>query len=82
MEQKIIEILNELRPEFNFSVNLNFIEEGMLDSFDVIRLVVELDSAFGVSINGLDIIPDNFSGIGKIVELLQKYGVKYEPQVQ
>jgi acyl carrier protein len=82
MEQKIIEILNELRPEFNFSVNLNFIEEGMLDSFDVIRLVVELDSTFGVSINGLDIIPDNFSGIGKIVELLQKYGVKYEPQVQ
>lgn len=82
MEHKIIEILNELRPEFNFSDTVNFIEEGMLDSFDVIRLVVELDNTFGISISGLDIIPENFSGIDKIVELLKNYGVKYEPQVQ
>ena len=36
MKEKIIKILTELRPEFDFTdESFNFIEEGMLDSFDV-----------------------------------------------
>ena len=37
MREKIISILSELRPEFDFSEPVNFIEEGMLDSFDIVR---------------------------------------------
>ena len=44
MKEKIISILSELRPEFDFNESLNFIEEGMLDSFDIINLVTALDS--------------------------------------
>ena len=36
MREKIISILSELRPEFDFSEPVNFIEEGMLDSFDIV----------------------------------------------
>ena len=37
MKEKIIAILSDLRPEFDFTdESLNFIEEGMLDSFDVV----------------------------------------------
>ena len=76
MEKEIINILNELRPEFDFAVSENFIEEGMLDSFDVVRLVSELDARFEISIDGMDIIPDNFSSVEKILKLLLKNGVK------
>ena len=44
MREKIVSILTELRPEFDFNEPLDFIEEGMLDSFDVINLVTALDS--------------------------------------
>ena len=76
MRQKIITILTELRPEFDFSQNVDFIEEGMLDSFDVVTLVTTLDETFGISIDGVDILPENFSSVEKIENLLKKKGVE------
>ncbi|PXZ43544.1 acyl carrier protein [Sanguibacteroides justesenii] len=76
MREKIVSILAELRPEFDFNEPLNFIEEGMLDSFDVINLVTALDSEFGISIDGTDVLPDNFSSVENIEALLRKNGVK------
>ena len=71
MREKIISILSELRPEFDFSEPVNFIEEGMLDSFDIVTLVDTLD----IVIDGIDIIPENFDSLDSIVRLLQKNGV-------
>lgn len=77
MKEQIIKILTELRPEFDFSQEgVNFIEEGMLDSFDVVNLVNDLDSTFGVSIDGVDILPENFSSVESIEQLLKKNGAK------
>ena len=76
MREKIVSILRELRPEFDFNEPLDFIEEGMLDSFDVINLVTALDSEFGISIDGTDVLPDNFSSVENIEALLRKNGVK------
>lgn len=74
MKDKIIEILTDLRPEFDFAEEVNFIEEGMLDSFDVVSLVDELEEKFGVKIEGVDVLPENFSTIENIVALLKKSG--------
>ena len=76
MREKIVSILTELRPEFDFNEPLDSIEEGMLDSFDVINLVTALDSEFGISIDGTDVLPDNFSSVENIEALLRKNGVK------
>ena len=77
MKEKIIKILSELRPEFDFTQeDVNFIEEGMLDSFDLVSLVDELDQEFGISIDGMDIISDNFSSVDAIANVLIKNGAK------
>lgn len=75
MEEKIIHLLTEIRPEFNFRETSNFIEHGMLDSFDILQLVVSLDNEFGISIEGMDILPENFSSIESISQLLIKNGI-------
>lgn len=75
MREKIISILSELRPEFDFSGPVNFIEEGMLDSFDIVTLVDTLDTEYDIVIDGIDIIPENFDSLDSIVRLLQKNGV-------
>ena len=73
MKEKIIKILTDIRPEFDFNQeNVNFIEEGMLDSFDLVTLVTELDETFGITIDGVDIIPENFASVDKIESLLKK----------
>lgn len=76
MKDKIIAILNELRPEFNFTEGVDFIEEGMLDSFDIVSLVDELEETFGIKIEGIDVIPSNFSTVDNIIALLKKSGVE------
>jgi len=77
MKEQIIKILTELRPEFDFTQKgVDFIEEGMLDSFDLITLVSELDNTFEISIDGVDILPENFCSVDAIEALLVKNGVK------
>ncbi len=70
---RIEEVLNGIRPEFDFTASEDFIEEGMLDSFDVITLVSELDKAYRISIAGVDIVPENFRSLTSIASLLRKY---------
>lgn len=77
MKDQIVKILTELRPEFDFTQEgVDFIEEGMLDSFDLVTLVSELDNTFGISIDGVDILPENFSSVDAIAALLVKNGAK------
>ena len=76
MEDKIISILIEIRPEFDFSKSVNFVEDGFLDSFDIVQMVVLLENEFNVSIDGLDIVPENFSSVKGVVDLLIKNGLE------
>lgn len=77
MKEQIISILTELRPEFDFTdESINFIEEGMLDSFDVVSLVDSLESEFNIKINGVDILPENFCSLDNIIALIKKSGVE------
>ena len=76
MRKIILNILQEIRPEFDFLEDRNFIEQGMLDSFDIVNLVTALDEQYGISIDGMDILPENFSSVDSIVNLLIKNGAK------
>jgi acyl carrier protein len=73
---KIFEILKNIRPECDFERSGDFINNGYLDSFDVVTLVSELDREFDISIDGLDIIPENFANASSIKKLIIKNGGK------
>jgi acyl carrier protein len=72
--KSIEEILTDIRPELDFSSSSDFIGDGMLDSFDVLALVLALDKNFGISIQGVDIVPENFQNLPAIEALLRKSG--------
>lgn len=72
----VLEVLKGIRPEFDFTTSEDFIADGMLDSFDVITLISELDANYKISINGTDILPENVRNIAAIKTLLQKYGIE------
>ena len=74
MQEEIAAMLKELRPEHDFENSLAFIEEGLLDSFDIISLVDMLEEKYNVEIDALDILPENFQTIGTIQALVKKSG--------
>ena len=71
---KIYEILQQLRPEFDFLDSQNFIEDGLLDSFDMVSLISELEETFDILVDALDIIPENFTSAEAIAEVVKKSG--------
>ena len=70
------EILKDIRPEFDFTASSDFIADGMLDSFDMMTLVATLDKTYGISIQGTDIVPENFKNLQTIGALLRQCGVQ------
>ena len=75
MKKKILAILEEIRPEFDYTESSDFIEDGYLDSFDMVTLVASLEDKFGFVIDGIDIVPENFNSLESIAKLLEKSGV-------
>ena len=72
MEKEILALLKDLQPTFDFEEDADFIEEGYLDSFDVVTLVVDLEDKFSVLISALDILPENFASIKAMCQLIEK----------
>ena len=73
MKEKVIEILTDIRPEFNFNIeNTGFIAKGMLDSFDIISIVSDMEENFDIVIDGAKIMPENFDSIESILNLIEK----------
>jgi len=72
--KRIRNILLELRPEFDFEESTDFIDDGFLDSFDMVSLVSSLEEEFGILIDALDIVPENFSSVEAIAVVVHKNG--------
>ena len=73
MEKKILETLLSVSPEGEFLNSDNFILDGLLDSFDIVILVSDLDKKFNISIEGIDIIANNFTNLESITTLVSSY---------
>ncbi len=76
MNDQIMTMLSELRPEFDFSDSDDFVMDGLLDSFDIISLCSVLEEKYEMKVDGLDIVPENFASVDAIIALVKKSGGK------
>ena len=71
MEQ-LLEILSELHPEVDFEAEDQLIDGKILDSFDIVTIIAEINSEFDVAIPAEEIIPENFNSAEALWELVEK----------
>ena len=69
---KLMRILSELSSDIDFETEDALIDGGILDSFDIVTLVAELDDTFGVEIPAEAMIPENFNSAKAIFALIQQ----------
>lgn len=69
---KVLEILEDLRPDVDFKEEKALVSDGILDSIDIISLVQELDEEFDITIKPADLIPENFNSVEAISKLVEK----------
>ncbi len=72
---KLMRILSELSSDIDFETEDALIDGGMLDSFNIVTLVAEIDDAFGIEIPAEALIPENFNSAKAIFALIQQLQV-------
>lgn len=70
--KKLIGIFSTLKPEVSFAPSDELIESGLIDSFDLILIVAEIEKEFNIAIPGEMILPEFFSSVESIANLILK----------
>jgi len=78
MKEKILDILCEISGEELDDIELDLFSEGIVDSFIIINLVVELEKAFDISIDIDAITFENFCTVKAIMEMVKKLCGNFE----
>lgn len=73
---KLLEILQGIHPQFDYEKSEDFFAEGLIDSFDLTRLIAALEDEFGISIGGEELSAENFRNLEALQALLARHGVK------
>lgn len=70
---QILDILSKIRPEVDYHGSADYLADGLLDSFDIVTLVSDLDASFKICILGAEITPDNFRNAESITKLVNRH---------
>lgn len=70
--EELIHILSELNPDVDYEAEDALIDSGILDSFDIVTLVAEIDDAFGVEIPAEALTPENFNSAKSLFALIRR----------
>lgn len=68
--EDLLEILQELHPEVDFETCNTLIDDKILDSFDIITIVTEVNSEMGVAIPAEEMVPENFNSAQALYDLI------------
>lgn len=69
--EKLLKILEEIRPDVDFKGNQKLIDDGILDSFDIVSLVGDINDEFDVEITAVHLVSENFNSAEAIWKLIQ-----------
>ena len=66
--EALLNILSELHPEVDFETCTTLIDDKILDSFDIVTIVAEIDSEYDVAIPAEELLPENFNSAKAFVQ--------------
>lgn len=73
LNEQILKILQDINNDIPDDIEVNLLEKGIIDSFDMANIVSALEENFNIEIDGEDIIPENFDSIINISKIIGNY---------
>lgn len=71
MKEKLMKVLEEINEEIVEDTSRDLLASGILDSFGIVEMVVDLEEAFDVVIDVDLVTPENFRTVNSIIELME-----------
>jgi acyl carrier protein len=72
----LAEVLHRIRPKADFTTSRDFIGEGLLDSLDLVALIAALNHTYRISIQGGEVVVEDFQNLESLAGLLKRHGVQ------
>lgn len=72
MMEQLIEILQNLHPDIDFETYDGLVDDGILDSLDIVTLITDINDVFDVSIPAEEILPENFNSAEALWDLIER----------
>ena len=69
--EKLLQILRETCPGVDFKKETALVDDGIIDSMDIITIVSEIMDAFSIELSVEDLVPENFNSINAIISLIE-----------
>ena len=69
---ELLDLLEDIKPTVDFRTCTGLIDDGYLDSFDILSIVSELNDAFGIEISPVDIVPENFNSAQALWNMVER----------
>ncbi|WP_320969138.1 acyl carrier protein [Enterocloster bolteae] len=69
---ELLELLEDIKPTVDFRTCTGLIDDGYLDSFDILSIVSELNDSFGIEISPVDIVPENFNSAQALWNMVER----------
>ncbi|MEE8814861.1 MAG: phosphopantetheine-binding protein [Lachnospiraceae bacterium] len=69
---ELLEILQDVTDEVDFKTEEHLIDDGLLNSFDILQIISALDDAYGISIPASEIVPANFNSAKAMLALVNR----------
>jgi acyl carrier protein len=70
--ERLLEILESIRPDVDFRNETKLIDAGILDSFDIVSIISELNDEYGISIRVNELGPANFNSVQAIAAMVER----------
>lgn len=70
--EALLKILNELHPDVDFETEEHLIDNKILDSFDIVTIVAEIDGEYDVAIPAEELVPENFNSAKALYALVER----------
>ena len=71
MKERLLNILTEVCPKVDFENETALIDDGLLESLDIVMIVTEIMQEFGVELTVDDLLPENFNSVDAILALIE-----------
>ena len=70
--EALMEILKNLHPDVDFETCTTLVDDRIIDSFDIVTIISEINDEYDVVIPAEDIVPENFKSAQALYELIQR----------
>ena len=69
---RLMEILKDLHPDVDFLTCNTLIDDKILDSFDIVSLISEINEEFDVAVPAEEIVPGNFNSASSLWSMIER----------